>query len=214
MHWSSDRRVSITLIIMMGWASYSSWLPQGALASCISLHITHHHVMSSEARRPMAELAADEEAELHRSELQHLKVKLETWNKRSHMINIPFYTNWWTSENCVCTNIIWINHPIFLFFDKLISKHLCHRVCMISCQSPWCCHQYITHPFIHPGIHTSALLPFMDLSSSIFHPIHPLSSIIFPSSMHLFINDPVIIHPSSIHPSIINHSSVHPSIQL
>lgn len=56
--------------------------PRGALESCISPHIIHHHVISSEPRRPMAELAADEGAELHRSELQHLKVKLETWNRQ------------------------------------------------------------------------------------------------------------------------------------
>lgn len=51
---------------------------EGALESFINPHIKHHHMTTSEAKRPMAELAAEEGAELHRSELQHLKVKLET----------------------------------------------------------------------------------------------------------------------------------------
>lgn len=33
---------------------------------------------ASDTIRPITELAKEEEAELHRSELQHLKVKLET----------------------------------------------------------------------------------------------------------------------------------------
>ena len=36
-------------------------------------------MMATEASRPITELAAEEGAELHKSELQHLKVKLETW---------------------------------------------------------------------------------------------------------------------------------------
>lgn len=38
----------------------------------------HHHMIIIEASRPIRELAAEEGAELHRSELQHLKVKLDT----------------------------------------------------------------------------------------------------------------------------------------
>lgn len=46
--------------------------------SSSSAQWTHHHVTAREAIRPITELAAVEGAELHRSELQHLKVKLET----------------------------------------------------------------------------------------------------------------------------------------
>lgn len=45
------------------------------------LQWTHHHMVVSEASRPITTLAAEEGAELQRSELQHLKVKLETWKK-------------------------------------------------------------------------------------------------------------------------------------
>lgn len=41
----------------------------------------HHHMMATEDSRPITELAAKWGAELHRSELQHLKVNLETWNR-------------------------------------------------------------------------------------------------------------------------------------
>lgn len=37
-----------------------------------------------EAIRPITELAAVEGVELHRSELQHLKVKLETWKHHNN----------------------------------------------------------------------------------------------------------------------------------
>lgn len=51
----------------------------GALQSLVTLQWMHHHMTATEASRPITELAAEEGAELHRSELQHLKVKLETW---------------------------------------------------------------------------------------------------------------------------------------
>lgn len=48
-------------------------------AAQVALQWMHHHMTASEASTPITELVAEEGAELHRSELQHLKVKLETW---------------------------------------------------------------------------------------------------------------------------------------
>lgn len=48
-------------------------------AAQVALQWMHHHMTASDASTPITELVAEEGAELHRSELQHLKVKLETW---------------------------------------------------------------------------------------------------------------------------------------
>lgn len=48
-------------------------------AEPVALQWMHHHITATEASRPITEVAAEEGAELHRSELQHLKVKLDTW---------------------------------------------------------------------------------------------------------------------------------------
>lgn len=44
----------------------------------VLLQWTHHHIVSTEANRPIRELAEDKGAELQRSELQHLKLKADT----------------------------------------------------------------------------------------------------------------------------------------
>lgn len=44
-----------------------------------SVNQWQHHITTNQARAPITEPAAEEGAELHRSEWQHLKVKLETW---------------------------------------------------------------------------------------------------------------------------------------
>lgn len=43
------------------------------------LQCTHHHMAAMETSKPIRGVVAEEGAELHKSELQHLKVKLETW---------------------------------------------------------------------------------------------------------------------------------------
>lgn len=53
---------------------------------------THHHMTSTDANRPIRELAEDEGDELHRSELQHLKLKADTcrWQIMLEINQSPF----------------------------------------------------------------------------------------------------------------------------